>query len=274
VNGRNQLLRLLLMMCVSGSAVLIGSFAAHALRRPREPVVMATLALLGWELVGVLGGGSYWLHYLLGLIPGLLLAVTELTSGPVRLTVTARAGVVYAALVALVTAPGALIGSPPTAGDAAAAVWLEHHARPGDTATVLYGSPNVLLAAGLTSPYPQLWSLPVRVRDPHLAELQTVLDGQDPPTWLLASNDLATWGVSSDHAHAVVTERYEPVETVDGYTVHHLRVAVTAARDLSAATSPTARGPPVTPAPQDPAHPHRANPRPRSSTTRPRRHHE
>lgn len=225
----DRLLRLLVMMCLSGSAVLIGSFAVHASRRLRQPVVMATVALLGWELLAVLMGGSYWLHYLLGLIPGLVLAVGQLAPGPGRLGATARATVVYAALVALVTAPGAIIYAPPTASDPPAALWLQQHARPGDTATVLYGSPNVLRAAGLASPYPQLWSLPVRVRDPDLAELRTVLDGPHAPTWLLASNDLATWGVSSDQANAVVAARYEPVDTVDTYTVYHLRAAVTAA---------------------------------------------
>ena len=264
----DRLVRLLLMMCLSGSTVLIVAFATHALRRPRQPMALATVALLGWELIGVLAGGSYWLHYLLGLIPGLVLAVAQLTPRSGRLGVTARAAVVYAALVALVTAPGALIVSPPTASDPPAAVWLEQHARPGDTATVLYGGPNVLQVAGLTSPYPELWSLPVRVRDPHLAELQAVLDGEHPPIWLLASHGLATWGVSSDQAHAVVAARYEPVDTVDGYTVYHLRAAVTAARGLSAATSPTAVRPPgdpyssrssaptsSAPAPQIPYHP-------------------
>lgn len=237
----DRLLRLLLMMCLSGSTVLIVAFATHARPRPRQPIALATVALLGWELFGVLAGGSYWLHYLLGLIPGLVLAVAQLTPRPGRLGVTARATVVYAALVALVTAPGALIVGPPTASDPPAAVWLEQHARPGDTATVLYGGPNILEVTGLSSPYPELWSLPVRVRDPHLAELRTVLDGEHPPTWLLASSyDLATWGVDARSADAAVAARYEPVDTVDGYTVYHLRAALRAARDLSAATSPTA----------------------------------
>ena len=70
---------------------------------PRQPVALATLALLGWEFLGVLGGGSYWLHYLLGLIPGLVLATAQLTPRRGWLAVAARAAVGYAALVALVT---------------------------------------------------------------------------------------------------------------------------------------------------------------------------
>jgi hypothetical protein len=235
----DRLLRLLLMLCLSGAVVVTVVFAAHALRHPRQPVALATLVLLGWELLGVLGGGSYWLHYLLGLIPGLVLAVAQLTPRRGWLAVTARAAVGYAALVALISAPGALVVSPPNAGDPPASVWLEDHARPGDTATVLYGGPNILQAAGLTSPYPELWSLPVRVRDPHLAELRTVLAGQQPPTWLLtSSHDLTTWGVDPGSADAVVVARYEPVDTVDGYTVYHLRTGVTAVRHSGAASAP------------------------------------
>ena len=234
----DRLLRLLLMMCLSGAATLIVVFAASALRRPRQPVVLATAALLSWELVGVLAGGSYWLHYLLGLIPGLVLAAAQLTPPTHRLAITARASVAYAAAVALVTAPAWLIASPPHVGDPPAAVWLQQHAQLGDTATVLYGAPNILEAAGLASPYPQLWSLPVRVRDPNLAQLQTILDGAHPPTWLLASHDLATWGIASGPAYALVAHRYEPVATVDGQTVYHLRA-----------------GPAVDPAPIPPSNP-------------------
>ena len=55
------------------------------------------------------------------------------------------------------------------------------------------------------------------------ARLQAVLAGPDAPTWLLASDDLRTWGVSSAAAFSVVTHRYRPAGTVDGYTVYHLQ---------------------------------------------------
>ena len=214
---------LLLAMCLSGSVALILVFLAHAVRRGREPLVMATAALLAWELFGVLAGGSYWLHYLVGLFPGLVLAAAILASRTGRLGLAARTVIAYAAVVALVTALIALLLSPPTHEGLPAATWLEQHAQPGDTATLLYGAPHILQAAGLDSPYAQLWSLPVRVRDPKLAQLTAVLHGPDAPDWLLASNDLETWGVSSAPAFAEVTARYEFITTVDGYTVYHLQ---------------------------------------------------
>lgn len=213
---------LLLAMCASGSVALILLFAAHVARQWRQPLVMATAALLAWELFGVLAGGSYWLHYLVGLLPGLVLAVALVVSRTGLLGRAARTVVSYAAATALVTAPAALLLSPASHEVPPAASWLKQHAQPGDTATLLYGAPNILQSAGLSSPYAQLWSLPIRVRDPDLAQLESVLRGPDAPTWLLASHDLETWGVSPTRAFAVVTARYESVTTVDGYTVYRL----------------------------------------------------
>ncbi len=214
--------RLLGAMCLSGSVALMVVFLAYAARRWRQPLVVATVALLAWELFGVLAGGSYWLHYLVGLIPGLVLAVALVGPRPRLLGLAARAVVCYAVVVAAVTAPAALVTRPPShEALPAAATWLQQHAHPGDTATILYGGSNILQAAGLSSPYPELWSLPVRVRDPDLAQLQAVLNGPDAPTWLLASRDLETWGVAAGPAFDEVMEHYVPTANVEGFTIYH-----------------------------------------------------
>ena len=124
-------------------------------------------------------------------------------------------------------------------GRPAAAVWLATTPAPGDTATVLYGAPNILQASGLASPYPELWSLPVRVRDPQLTQLRTVLEFSAPRPG--CSPPLTTWapGAStSEAADAVVVARYEPVGTVDRYTVYHLRTGANAVRHSVATNSP------------------------------------
>lgn len=223
---------LVLAMCASGSGVLIVVFVAHAVRRWRQPVVVATAALLIWELVGVVAGGSYWLHYLVGLVPGLVMAVAVVSRDPGALGLAARAVVSYAAVAAMVTAPLALLVGRPSEEVPRLSTWLQRHTTPGDTATILYGAPHLLQAAGLVSPYPEIWSLPVRVRDPDLKQLVTVLRGPDAPTWLVAaSRDLETWGVSSGPAYAVVSKRYTPVATVDGCTVYRLSISGAAMRD-------------------------------------------
>ena len=52
-----------------GLLVRLRGPATYGVRDLRWPAV----ALLGWELSVVLLGGSYWLHYLMGLVPGLVL---------------------------------------------------------------------------------------------------------------------------------------------------------------------------------------------------------
>ena len=48
------------------------------------------------------------------------------------------------------------------------------------------GRSNVSYAAGLPSPYPYLWVLPARTRDPGSARLKELLAGPAAPTWVVA----------------------------------------------------------------------------------------
>ncbi|CUR55000.1 hypothetical protein NOCA2220191 [metagenome] len=179
-------------------------------------------ALLVWQGVGVLGGGSYWLHYLVGLVPGLALGAALLVAAPGRLRWAARATVGYVAVAAVVGVAVLGLHPPPAERSSAVGRWLAVAARPTDTATVLYGQPNILEDAGLSSPYPQLWSLPVRVRDSSLSSLTSVLDGSEPPTWLVVDGGRDTWGVDPARAEVAVTEHYRMVDEVDGYRIYLL----------------------------------------------------
>ena len=80
----------LLALLASGAVFVVAAFAMMAAHRLRDPLVLATIALLAWELFGVVAGGSYWLHYLIGLIPGLVLGVAHLDAQPGRLRTAAR----------------------------------------------------------------------------------------------------------------------------------------------------------------------------------------
>ena len=66
--------------------------------------------------------------------------------------------------------------------------FLERHASGGTgTGTVAFGDPTLLEATGLSSPYENLWSLPVRVRDPHLSAFTSV------QKWRLALTIASRW---------------------------------------------------------------------------------
>ncbi|KQW49199.1 hypothetical protein ASC77_10940 [Nocardioides sp. Root1257] len=178
------------------------------------------LAVLAWELFVVLGGGSYWLHYLMGLVPGLVLltaAAAQRAAHPGRL-VTAAYGVVatstVAALVWVAVQPIARPEEP-------AVAWLDAHARPGDTAVVAFGGPNILQATGMSSPYPDLWSLPVRVHDPDLDDLSALLAGDGRPTWVVvAGTSLGSWGIDASVADGVLADHYDLRASTGDWTIY------------------------------------------------------
>jgi hypothetical protein len=213
----------------SGALGVVLVAAAPALRRrsPGRPTLVGavTTAVVCWEALGVVAGGSYWLHYLVGTVPGLVLcAACVVRPGRARRTalgvVLAYAGSVAAlGVVATALAP---IGTP--APDLAVERYLTDHARPGDTGVVAFGDPALLQAAHLSSPYPELWSLPVRVRDPGLVQLGQVLRSTDRPTWVVVDGDsLATWGVDSTRAQPVLDRDYRLVQVDGDWHVFHDR---------------------------------------------------
>jgi hypothetical protein len=101
---------------------------------------------------------------------------------------------------------------------------IAESAAPGDTLVVFGGRPDLQTASGLASPYPYLWSLPMRTRDPGYADLRELLAGPDAPTWLVEWVDFRAW---SDEGVAelelVVAERYvEHGTTCNGKPVYLL----------------------------------------------------
>jgi hypothetical protein len=68
-------------------------------------------------------------------------------------------------------------------------------AQPDDTIVVLYGVPEIVRASGLDSPYPYLWSLPVRTLDPELTQLRAIVQGDDAPEWIVQRSRLNAWGL-------------------------------------------------------------------------------
>jgi hypothetical protein len=93
-------------------------------------------------------------------------------------------------------------------------------AGPNDTIVTIYGHSDVDQATGLSSPYPYLWSLPTKARDPQLQELAAVLSGPTAPTWFVTWSHVGSWGVDSTDAARVLALRYHRVAVLDGHTVY------------------------------------------------------
>ena len=216
-------------LLVSGAPLLIALALWAVLRRHQSAEAAALrwplVALLAWEGFGVAFGGSYWLHYLIGLVPGLILSTCVLTQHTWRLRALTGATIGYASVTAGI-ALGSLAGQGNTSSDAAVESYLREHALPNQTAVVAFGHPNILENVGLDSPYANLWSLPVKVRDPSLTDLTAVLASTDRPTWVVISGaSLASWGVDTTTAQAALDAHYREVSIEDEYVVYRERAA-------------------------------------------------
>ncbi|UUW90664.1 hypothetical protein [Pimelobacter simplex] len=224
---------------VSGAAAVLLATVAVVGRRIAGPgpraVPVAALVLVAWEVVGVVGGGSYWLHYLTGLLPGLVLLVSvsraPVPAGPAAPAIPARTvgrtivgACVALAVVSAAIAWGHQVRTPHRIdADARTETWLRAHADPGDGVVVTFGNPQVVAGSGLRSPYPHLWSLPVRVRDPHLSTLQQVLGGPDAPRWIVVSgHGVATWGIDPAAARRVEDRLHQAYVERAGFGVLHV----------------------------------------------------
>ncbi len=216
---------------VTSGAIGLVALAVASLVRARGALVLPsalTAGVLAWELFAVAAGGSYWLHYLVGIVPGLVLAsATAAVGGRVgrrlALVVLAYAGILAVAAVGVASAAD---GVQDRSSDVAVEQFLAEHARPHDTGVVAFGNPAILASVGMNSPYQELWSLPVRVRDPRLTEFTRVLAGPERPTWVVVDGtSLATWGVDASHAQPVLDRHYRLVHVAGEWNIYHVRPA-------------------------------------------------
>jgi hypothetical protein len=133
----------------------------------------------------VVGGGSYWPHYLIELVP-----VTSVGAA-VALARVPRAGVLALAVIAApalaATASAVHSGQPRHYQESAVAVgrYLRERAMPNQTAYVRYAKVNILYYSGLQSPVPYEWSLMMEAVPGAQETLQDVLESPRRPTWVV-----------------------------------------------------------------------------------------
>jgi hypothetical protein len=181
---------------VGSGLVLVIALALVGLGRLRgDRVLLVTLAAwFAGATVGVLGGGSYWPHYLIQLVPiSCIAAATGIAAGR---KITRIAVVGACAAVALLTQVGAVAhmsGHPLHQPELAVARYVRAHARPGDTQYVMYAHANVDYYIGLPSPFPYAWSLMMRAKPGARAQLQKLLASARRPTWVVQWQDTAHW---------------------------------------------------------------------------------
>ncbi|RYB93263.1 hypothetical protein EUA93_02165 [Nocardioides oleivorans] len=222
---------LLLIFVGVGMLFLLLCFVARlrAMLRREPVVVVATGALLVVDLLGVAASGSFWTPYLFVPIPGLALGLAALVAhGHLDrrwhlVTPAAVAFVVASSVFSLVGWTSAWVaGRVPVevrTGEAIAAA-----ARPGDRVLVYGGRADIQWASRAQSPYPYLWSLPMRTLDPGLEDLHDVLTGSDPPTWFVEATFVNTWSeLGTMPVEQSLIRKYEFVVTAcDRYRIYRL----------------------------------------------------
>ena len=92
--------------------------------------------------------------------------------------------------------------------------------------------------AGPTSPYPYLWSLPMRTLDPGLADLERVLNGANPPTWFVEATYVNTWSeLGTRPIERSLISKYQFVRTAcDRYRVYRLNTVDPVDLDVDCST--------------------------------------
>lgn len=218
---------------ISGAAALLALTAPMVLGRrgrghPQIGLLAApAVAMAVWEIVAVVLGGSYWLHYLTGLVPGLVLLVI-LAGSLERRRSLLTIGVVLAT-VANAAAWGYRVTDPPQAReDARVAAYLREHSKPTDSLVVGFGHPNVYVDAEMRGQYPYMWSLPTRVNDPGLHQARRVLSGPRAPRWVVVHEDTPTfWDEEARKTRRHVEENYVEREVIGGWHVWERRPPTT-----------------------------------------------
>jgi hypothetical protein len=226
-NAPARLASLVAALAASGVPLVVAAFAWKGRGAPTRQgpwtapdLRSAAYVLLTFELLVAFLGGSYWLHYLIALVPGAVLFAAAFAQRPAP--VTRSIGISFA--VAGVSSAAALgwVGTHPIdRPEEPAIAYLDDHAHQGDTAVVVLGAANVIRDADLHASYPYLWSLPARVRDADLADLNGLLRSADRPTWVIvAPKSVEAWDLDFTGSQALLDADYDEVATAGKFTIY------------------------------------------------------
>ncbi|MDF1604001.1 hypothetical protein [Nocardioides sp. YIM 152315] len=218
---------LLVIALATGLLAVLAGLVAHLreLRHDDPPVVAATCAVVVVDLVSLGAGGSFWQDYLIPLVPGAALCTALLAGRDDRRGRTMRGVVVFATASACAgmafwlawNLTGQQEFDEVRTGEAVAA-----SAEPGDTLVVFGGRADLQRSSGLASPYPYLWSLPMRTRDPGYTDLAALLAGPRAPTWLVEWVSVDAWSDEGvDELAAVIEDEYvEAGRACNGHPIY------------------------------------------------------
>jgi hypothetical protein len=198
---------LLLILVATGIAVVLAAYVARLgeHRRHDAPLTAAVVAMVASDVAALVLGGSFWQDYAFELVPGALLALA-LASTRMRARLVPL--MACSTVLCLVGWGAWNLAQQQEFDEHDTGVALRQAARPDDTLVVFGGRADLQLESRLSSPYPYLWSLPMRALDPDLTRFRALVDGPDAPTWLVEWWRFDTWTAKGDDLRRDVESRY------------------------------------------------------------------
>ncbi len=217
-----RMLELAAAAVVSGMLFLLVCALVGLWRLRGDKVLVVTLTVwLSVAMFGVLGGGYYWPHYLIQLVP----ACALLTGVAIASWRRRFAGGVLAviALVTIAAIPVSnLVANRSETLDVAG--YLRANARPGDSLYVMYARANLVYYARMPTPYPYLWSSMLRAKRDAQPRLRAWLASRSCPVWIVQWQEPTSFGMDREgRTRALLDEHYSQVEVVRGVPILHRR---------------------------------------------------
>jgi hypothetical protein len=177
---------------------------------------------LGTGIIGVLGGGYYWSHYMLQLVPVLaVLAAIAVSLMPRRAAQVAFVAI-GAAAVTMTSLPPLVSGRSHLhqASVLAASRVVADNRQPSDRVLVLYSRANAAYYTGVRPAFAYQWSLMYLAIPGVERELNQLLASPRRPTWIIRWQRPGRFGLDRDGATArLVARSYRVVDTSCGHDV-------------------------------------------------------
>jgi len=212
------------ILIASGCGLLLPWAASHIWTMRRQiPMAAAFAGFLAGGMFGIVGGGQYFPHYFIQIIPVLsILAGCAIARAQRRyLTHFTIYALVLLGVLNLGFGMALAKAHPPQVTGLAITRFLHANATQGDSLYVLYARANVLYYAGMPSPYPYNWSLMDRAiadAEPRLRSM--LVSPARRPTWIVEWQTPTSLGLDrSGETTALLARNYVAVGGICGKRV-------------------------------------------------------
>lgn len=241
ISSGDRLTRLAAGLLASGYVLLIPISCAGVIgiarRNPRQATCHAVWLATSW--VGVIGGGYFWTHYMIGPVP--VMVVTSVAGiraidARLRLHINSTRPIHLLLIGGFLTIHAVssivsmhLTGPSQQEPAVSAGRFVREHAHRDDTVFVMYARANAAYYSTLRPAFPFQWSLMYRTLPNMDQRVEHMLRSRHPPTWIIEWNTSTQFNMDrSGDIRKVIAHRYVLAGTPSEVRVLRLRYAARA----------------------------------------------